>query len=460
MTSERDGTSATFGLTRRVLARLSAGALAVTPTLIAERRDFHRYAESGWTEFRTASLIARRLVDLGFDVKVGRDVLDPDARMGVPDVDVLEAAWGRAKAQGGDPEFLKEARGGFTGVVATLSHGAGPTVGLRFDIDALDLQESHAPEHRPEAEGFASVNDGAAHACGHDAHAAIGLGVARVLADLSSTVKGTVKLIFQPAEEGVRGAKAMVAARVVDDVDALLGLHVYSGWETGSVAPGKGGFLATSKFDAFITGAPAHAGGCPQLGRNAMLAAATAVLNLHAISRHRSGATRINVGRLTAGQGRNVIAPSAHLVIETRGATSKLDDYMVNAAVRVLESAAAMYECELEIRPMGGAQSADSDPALAERVSRIVHVLPGLAARDAEPGGGSEDFTYMMRRVQERGGVATSIGFGADLGNWGHHTAMFDIDEAALSMAVKLLVATTLDLQQAPVHAADQARRR
>jgi aminobenzoyl-glutamate utilization protein A len=433
------------------LARLSAGAVAIAPTLTAERRDFHRYAESGWTEFRTASLIARRLVDLGFDVKVGRTVLDPDARMGVPDVDVLEAAWARAKAQGGAPEFLEEVRGGFTGVVATLSHGAGPTVGLRFDIDALDLQESHAPEHRPEAEGFASVNDGAAHACGHDAHAAIGLGVARVLTDLASAIKGTVKLIFQPAEEGVRGAKAMVAARVVDDVDALLGLHVYSGWETGSVAPGKGGFLATSKFDALITGAPAHAGGSPQLGRNAMLAAATAVLNLHAISRHRSGATRINVGRLTAGQGRNVIAPSAHLVIETRGATSKLDDYMVNAAVRVLESAAAMYECEVEICPMGGAKSADSDPALAERVSRIVDVLPGLVARDAEPGGGSEDFTYMMRCVQERGGLATNIGFGADIGNWGHHTATFDIDEAALPMAVKLLVAMTLDLHQNPV---------
>jgi len=451
MSSERDGITATPGLSRRVLSRLSVCTAAITATLIAERRDFHRYAESGWTEFRTTSLIARRLVDLGFDVKVGRDVLDPDARMGVPDVDVLEAAWARAKTQGGDPEYLKRVRGGFTGVVATLSHGSGPTVGLRFDIDALDLQESHAPDHRPEAEGFVSINDGVSHACGHDAHAAIGLGVGRVLVDLASRIKGTVKLVFQPAEEGVRGAKAMVAARVVDDVDALLGLHVYSGWETGSVAPGKSGFLATSKFDAFITGAPAHAGGGPQLGRNAMLAAATAALNLHAISRHRSGATRINVGRLTAGQGRNVIAPSAHLVIETRGATSKLNDYMVDAAARVLESAAAMYECELEIRPMGGAMSADSDPALAERVSRVVDVLPGMAARDAEPGGGSEDFTYMMRRVQERGGLATNIGFGADLGNWGHHTAAFDIDEAALSMAVKLLVATTLDLQQNPV---------
>lgn len=100
---------------------------------------------------------------------------------------------------------------------------------------------------------------------------------------------------------------------------------------------------------------------------------------------------------------------------------------------------------------MGGAQSADSDAGLAERVAHIVETLPGMVVRDAEPGGGSEDYTYMMRRVQERGGLATNIGFGADLGNWGHHTAEFDIDESALPMAVKLLVATTLDLQRNPL---------
>ncbi len=155
-----------------------------------------------------------------------------------------------------------------------------------------------------------------------DGHAAIGLGLAEVLVGLRDCLSGTVKLIFQPAEEGVRGAKAMVAAGVVEGVDALLGLHLYSGWPTGRVVPGKGGFLATSKFDAYFTGAPAHAGGAPQLGRNAMLAAATAVLNLHAIPRHADGVTRINVGRLIAGQGRNVIAPTAYLAIETRGATS------------------------------------------------------------------------------------------------------------------------------------------
>ncbi|MBN1247849.1 MAG: amidohydrolase [Anaerolineae bacterium] len=454
MAESRVGASSGVVLSPSTLRQLRGLVDAVAATVIAERRDFHRHAETGWTEFRTASLIARRLVDLGFTVRAGREVVDSEARMGVPEKATLDTTWERARAQGGDQEFLEAVRGGFTGVVATLSHGEGPTVGLRFDIDALDLQETQTSGHRPAAEGFASINDGAAHACGHDAHAAIGLGVARILSEMRDAMQGTVKLVFQPAEEGVRGAKAMVAAGVVDDVDAMLALHVYSGWSTGAVDPGKSGFLATDKFDAILTGEPAHAGGSPHLGRNALLAAATAVLNLHAIPRHRGGTTRINVGRLTAGQGRNVIAPTAHIVMETRGATSELNDYMRESAHRILAHAAAMYDCELEIRPMGSAKSADSDPGLAARITQVLESSPGLSLRTAETGGGSEDYTYMMRRVQELGGVAANIGFGADIGGWGHHTAQFDIDESALPLAVEFLVKVTLDLQANPIGSA------
>jgi aminobenzoyl-glutamate utilization protein A len=257
---------------------------------------------------------------------------------------------------------------------------------------------------------------------------------------------GTVKLIFQPAEEGVRGARAMVAAGVVDDVDYLLGHHVYSGWDLGQLDPGRSGFLATSKFDAVFVGAPAHAGGVPNEGKNALLAAATAVLNLYAIPRHKEGQTRINVGRLTAGSGRNIIPDRAHLVIETRGASTELNEYMFAHALRVLEAAASMYDCSLQLQPMGGAQSADSDPALAGRVTEVAQRLGGFSLREPEPSGGSEDFTYMMTRVQENGGQATNIGIGADLGGWGHHTAEFDIDERALGAAVALLSAVTWEL--------------
>ncbi len=429
-----------------MIVRIDALTDAMAPKLVAYRRDFHRYAESGWLEFRTASLVARRLADLGFEVQVGRDVMRDEARMGLPELATLDAAWERALAQGGDPVYLKALAGGFTGVVGVFRNGDGPTVGLRFDMDALALQESAAETHRPAREGFASVNAGAAHACGHDGHTALGLGVAEVSMVLRDSFRGTVKLIFQPAEEGVRGAKSMVEAGVVDDVDVLLGLHLYGRWNLGEIECSRSNFLATSKFDALIKGEPAHAGGDPQAGRNALLAAATAVLNLYAIPRHRQGATRINVGKLIAGEGRNVICPEARLVIETRGATTELNDYMVERATRVLTSAAAMYDCAVDVIAMGSAPLAESDKALGERVEAVALSIGGFSLHPSENGGGSEDYTYMMRRVQERGGLATHIGLGADIGAGGHHTATFDFDERALVEAVKLLSAVTLDV--------------
>jgi aminobenzoyl-glutamate utilization protein A len=414
--------------------------------VIAYRRDFHRHAEPGWTEYRTASLVARRLHELGYQLQVGRDVLADGERMGLPPAGVLEECWQRAGRQGGDPEFLEAVRGGFPAVVATLVCGEGPTVGLRFEMDALELEESQSPDHRPQQQGFASVNPEAMHACAHDAHTAIGLGVAEVLATLKDRIHGRVVLLFQPAEEGVRGARTMVGAGVVDDVTALLGLHLYSGWEFGQLDPGRSGFLATSKFDAYMTGAPAHAGGKPHLGRNALLAAATAVLNLHAIPRHGDGATRVNVGRLTAGSGRNVIPAEAHLAIETRGATTELNRYMADAARRVLEAAAAMHGCQLELRPMGEAGSAQSDAALSERVWAIAQELGGFTRRPPDSSRGSEDYTIMMERVQSRGGLATNIGLGAGTHAGGHHTAGFDIDERAIRLAVQLLAATSLHI--------------
>ena len=430
----------------------------VEAQLITDRRDFHRHAEAGWEEFRTASLVARRLTDLGYKVSAGRQVIRDEDRMGLPSAKALEASWQRAVEQGGDREYLELVRGGFTGVVGVLENGDGPTVGIRFDMDSLAMTESRSEAHRPVKEGFVSVNENAAHTCGHDAHTALGLGLAQVLMKLKDGIRGRVKLIFQPAEEGVRGAKSMVGAGVLDDVDYLLGLHVFSGWALGEINPGMGGFAATDKFDVLFTGAPAHAGGNPQEGKNALLAAAAAVLNLYAIPRHGDGATRVNVGKLEAGVGRNVVAPDAYLVAETRGATSDLSQYMFERAVRVLEAAAEMYGCDLEIRAMGSAPSAESDGELADRVARVAGEIGGLKVLSPFESGGSEDLAYMMQRVQEKGGLATSIGLGADLYGisyeaqegreavLGAHTPEFDIDEGALRVAVDLLATVVLDI--------------
>ncbi|MCK5586280.1 amidohydrolase, partial [Candidatus Bipolaricaulota bacterium] len=251
-------------------ARIAALAKAAESQLIYDRRDFHKHAESGWTEFRTASLIAQRLTGLGFEVLSGKDVCSPDARMGLPPDEVLESHWVRAQHEAADPVFLESLRGGLNGVVGILQNGIGPTIGLRFDIDALDLVESDSPSHRPTAEGFASMHKNVCHACGHDGHAAIGLGVASLMSELKDEIRGTIKLIFQPAEEGVRGARSMVVAGVVDDVDLLLGHHLVTGCAVGEIFPGMSGYAATRKLDITFHGAPAHAGGSPEGGHNAL----------------------------------------------------------------------------------------------------------------------------------------------------------------------------------------------
>mgnify|MGYP002671194830 FL=1 len=119
--------------------------------------------------------------------------------------------------------LTQDVRAGYTGVVAVLRCGEGATLAMRFDIDALPMAECPQETHRPTREGFASVNPGMMHACGHDGHAAIGLGVAHILAAHRDELRGTVKLIFQPAEEGVRGAKSIVENGHLDGVDYLIG---------------------------------------------------------------------------------------------------------------------------------------------------------------------------------------------------------------------------------------------
>ncbi|MBE6561945.1 MAG: amidohydrolase [Ruminococcaceae bacterium] len=413
---------------------------ALAPCLSDIRRDFHLHAESGWTEMRTASLIARKLKDLGYEVLTGRAVCDADARMGVPDDTVLNAAYERAKAEGADPEFLEETKGGFTGVIGIIrGEQPGPVIGMRFDIDALGVAECTADSHVPAAAGFVSRHDGVMHACGHDGHAAIGLGTAEILMRHKDEVCGTVKLIFQPAEEGVRGAKSIVAAGHLDDVDILLGSHITGlpADESYDITAGAGGSLATTKLDAYFTGRAAHAGGAPQNGDNAMLTMASAILNLHAIPRHGGGATRINVGRADAGTGRNVIPDRAKLELEIRGETTKLNKYMEDYARRILTAAADMHGCAVEIRLMGAADSLESSPELMEEVQELAP-LCGLVPADHLRGhsGGSEDFAYMMNRVQERGGLATFMRLMTPVAGPAHSPA-FDFDERVLVNGVR-----------------------
>mgnify|MGYP002524439897 FL=1 len=427
-------------------------AQALLPELTAIRRDLHRFAEPGWLEMRTTSLLARRLTDLGYEVLTGPAVCRADARMGLPSPETLEAHYKWAQAHGADPEFLPATRGGFTGVIATMHCGEGPTVALRFDIDALGVREAGDETHLPAREGFRSVTPGVMHACGHDGHAAVGIGTAMLLREIRARLHGTVRLIFQPAEEGVRGAGSIVAAGHLDDADYALAAHVFPAGraaglvDIGVLAENGQGGLATSKLDATFHGRSAHAGIAPQEGRNALLAAATAVLNLHAIPRFGNTPTQLNVGTLHAGTGRNVVCETAKLELEVRGQTTQANDYMLSRAQSIVKAAAGMQDCTVELCPMGHADALRCDWLLSERVERICREELGLrVTRVGALGGGSEDFSCMAQRVQQHGGQAAYVGLLSACPAVNHNDH-FDFDEQTLANGAAMFTAVTASL--------------
>ena len=409
-------------------------AAAIEPQLIALRRDLHKHAEPAWTEFYTTALLAKKLMSLGYEVELGEKVIRKDSMMGVPKADILKRQTEWALAEGADPALIAKMPGGMTGLVATLRHGEGPTVALRFDIDSNDIQEAQDEKHRPHREGFASINPGAMHACGHDGHAAAGLGTAIILSEIKDRLAGTVKLIFQPGEEGSRGAAAMEAAGILEGVDYIIGGHIgFQARRPGDLICGTREFLATTKLDVTFTGKPAHAGSAPEEGRNALLAAAACALNLHAISRHGQGASRINVGSLHAGQGRNVIPPNAVLQLETRGLTSKINEFMDGEARRIIQAAALMYGVDYKVEVVGATQSGESSEEMAElagTIAREMGCFTNIAGIVSF--GATEDFSHLMTSVQRNGGKGTYVQIGTDI-SADHHQFYFDFNENVIA---------------------------
>lgn len=423
----------------------------IQPDLTALRRDFHHYPETGWLEMRTSAVIAKRLTELGYRVLTGRDVCQEGARLGVPAQEELEAHAQRALEQGAPQAYLtQDMREGYTGVIGILECGEGPTLAMRFDIDALGMCECEAQTHRPRAEGFASENPGMMHACGHDGHAAIGLGIAQILMAHREELHGTVKLLFQPGEEGARGAGAMVAKGHLDDVDVFIGSHIAptESLDDGDVTAGTWGSLATVKYDVTFLGEAAHAGGYPEKGHNALLAAASAVLALHAIPRHSGGQSRVNVGTLHAGTGRNVVPDRATMQLEVRGETTEINTFMEESALAACRGAAMMQGCALETTVMGRAEGQHSDLALIERIGDVVwRDLPHLrlSSEQNARNWGSEDISLMMNRVQAHGGLATYMRVMTPMAG-AQHTVTFDFDEAVLGKSVAVFCAAALDI--------------
>lgn len=402
------------------------------------RRRFHRYPEPAWREFHTTSLLVEELDGIGPDeLAVGREAMDPGARMAVPDDEELTQWFERARERGVRGDVLDATEGGHTGCVAVIERGEGPSVGLRVDIDGLLIEEADDEIHHPACEGFRSEHEGMMHACGHDGHMTVGLAVLEAV--LESDFEGRFTVFFQPAEEEGGGGNPMAAGPYMDDIEYLLAVHLGLDHPTGEVVAGIEKPLAMSHLNAEFRGRSAHAGKAPEEGRNAIQAMAAGVSNAYAIPRHAEGMTRVNVGRVEAGTASNVIAERATVAAEVRGETTALMESMKDRFERTVESAAAMHGCDVDLTVHSESPRADSDPELREIVHGVAGDTAGVTApvRSADFGA-SEDATHLMRAVQERGGYATYVVVGTDHPD-SHHTPRFDIDERSLGIAVDVL---------------------
>jgi amidohydrolase len=372
-----------------------------TDLLIATRRDLHRHPELAFQEHRTAGIVAERLRAAGYDVRTG----------------VAE-----------------------TGVVGDLAGGAGdgPTLVLRADMDALPIQELNAHD-------YVSSADGLMHACGHDAHVAVGLAVADRLAARREQWAGRIRYVFQPGEEGGGGAKRMVDEGVLEGVDAALGLHVWSPMPAGTVGTVAGPMMGGSlDFYLEVHGRGGH-GAIPQETIDATLVASQIVVSLQSIvSRGVSplDAAVVSVGMLRSGTAENIISEHAYLEGTMRAFRPET---MLHLRERVREVAAgvcAAYGARLELRFREGEYPPlINDTGMAELVRRVaVEVVGADKVRFDESVRtmAAEDFSEFLLRVP---GCYFFLGCGDEASGAAHphHSAHFEVCEDVLPLGVEIL---------------------
>jgi aminobenzoyl-glutamate utilization protein A len=274
------------------------------------------------------------------------------------------------------------------------------------------------------------------HACGHDGHVAIALALAAELAE-DRDFPGTVRLILQPAEEGGRGAAAMAASGVADDVDLFLALHLGMALPLGVVCPHITGLMANSKLRATFSGVAAHAAMSPEQGRHALLGAASAALALHTLPHFPGHETRVNVGLLRSGTSSNIIPDHAEMLLETRADDGSVNEDLEARARAALAGAASTYGLDLGVELVGAVTTAAND-AGAEALVTAAACAEGLGLAPSTNRVASDDATAFMRRVAEQGGSSCYFALGA--GDYGpHHSPTFDIDDSVLVAAVGLL---------------------
>lgn len=404
--------------------------------LIRLRRHFHKYAEPAWMEFLTTAKIIEELKNYNLDLYYGKEIYF-NKRMGLPEKSILESYKNSISIS--DIEKKEEILDSYTGLIAVLdTKKIGPNIGFRFDIDANELCESDSLGHLPNILNFSSKNSFAMHACGHDAHMSIGIELAKILASNINKLKGKIIFIFQPAEEGVRGAYSLMNNPIIDKLDYLAGMHIGMDVKSGEIGVGSHGFLATKKIDIIFKGKASHAGASPEKGHNALLAASSAVLNFNSLAQHSMGEARINVGKLNAGSGRNIIANKAKIEMEIRGENDHIISYLYDGVNRIVEGSAISYDCSYEIEIKGQAPSLISYDEEFIKNLRNYYKEKSYKLVDAQLKG-SEDIAYLLNEVRKAGGKTVHFILGSNLKD-SHHSEEFDINEKDMLRGVDLMV--------------------
>ena len=356
------------------------------------RRDIHQHPELKFEENRTSDLVAAKLEEFGIEIHRGL-----------------------AK----------------TGVVGTIRNGDGPSIGLRADMDALPLEEKNTFKH-------ASSNPGKMHACGHDGHTAMLLGAAKHLA-ASKNFKGTVNLIFQPAEEGGGGGELMIKEGLFEmfPVDSVYGLHNWPGMPAGTFGVGSGPIMAAADmFDLTINGRGGHAA-FPDQCIDPIVVASQVVSALQTITSrntHPVDSVVISVTQIHAGDAYNVIPDSVLMHGTVRTFQTETRDKIPSSMLRVAEGVCAAYGTTCELNYMSGYPATINSVPETEISAKAVVDLLGedKIILNPTPSMGAEDFSYML---EARPGCYVWLGIGPGKGEAGCmlHSSRYDFNDDVLT---------------------------
>jgi len=378
---------------------------ALSSQMIAWRRDFHMHPELGFHEVRTAAKIAELLEGWGYRVRTGV---------------------------------------GKTGVVADIGSGK-PIVAIRADMDALPIQEANDVPYR-------SRNHDVMHACGHDAHMAIALGAAKVLA--GEQFSGTVRFLFQPAEEvddeeGLSGAPRMIEDGALDGVDYALALHVAASITTGEIELDKFAGAGVDTFYAKVIGKGGH-GSTPQKVIDPIFISGHVILAIHNIVSRRLqpfDPAVISIGSIHGGQIDNVIPGEVSLTGTIRYLDPKVQKQMHTEIQRAMEIAKTMGG-NYELKIVDGYPPMNNDPQVLAVLRDVIGNLVGLEKIvEPNPDMGAEDFGFFIRDIP---GAMFYLGCKIEGDPRRHHDARFDINEDCFPLGAAIFTSTALHYLNSP----------